>query len=271
MPGEVEREHTRLRLIALVHHPLAAETGIDRDTAAELESSERRALAAVRLVVVTSSATADTLAGYGVGRGRIAVVEPGTDRAALARGSKEERAPSAVRRGAYSTQGSSDAGSRARHDCRWPLAPDLRRQRAPRSAHSRQLRARLRADGLEDRVLLAGEVDESTLAACYDGADAFVLPTFYEGYGMAVAEALAHGLPVVSSATGAIPELLADGAGLLVPPGDPEALAAALLQVLDPAARAQLAEGARQRTQPAANLGGRDRRDGERLETGAPE
>jgi len=108
-----------------------------------------------------------------------------------------------------------------------------------------ELRTRLRADGLEDRVRLAGEVDESTLAACYDGADAFVLPTFYEGYGMAVAEALAHGLPVVGSATGAIPELLAQGAGLLVPPGDPEALAAALLQVLDPAARAQLAEGAR--------------------------
>ena len=63
---------------------------------------------------------------------------------------------------------------------------------------------------------------------------------------MAVAEALAHGLPVISSATGAIPELLTDGAGLLVPPGDPEALAAALSQVLDPDARAQLAKAARQ-------------------------
>ena len=72
-----------------------------------------------------------------------------------------------------------------------------------------------------------------------------MLPTLYEGYGMAVAEALAHGLPVVGSATGAIPELLAQGAGLVVPPGDPGLLAAALLQVLDPAARAELAEGAR--------------------------
>ncbi len=129
-------------------------------------------------------------------------------------------------------------------DGRWRLTCVGSVHRDPRTVE--QLLARLRADGLEDRVLLAGEVDESTLAACYDGADVFVLPTFYEGYGMAVAEALAHGLPVVSSATGAIPELLADGAGLLVPPGDPEALAAALLQVLDPAARAQLAAGARQ-------------------------
>ena len=63
---------------------------------------------------------------------------------------------------------------------------------------------------------------------------------------MAVAEALAHGLPVISSATGAIPELLAEGAGLLVPPGDPKALAAALLQVHDADARAQLVKGARQ-------------------------
>jgi glycosyltransferase involved in cell wall biosynthesis len=246
MPGEVERENTRLRLIALVHHPLAAETGIDRDTAAELESSERRALAAVGRVVVTSSATGATLAGYGVSRDRIAVVEPGTDRAAQARGSKDGLVhllcvAALIPRKGHQTL----ARALARiADGPWRLTCVGSVQRDPRTVD--QLRARLRADGLEDRVLLAGEVDESTLAACYDGADVFVLPTFYEGYGMAVAEALAHGLPVISSATGAIPELLSDGAGLLVPPGDPEALAAALLQVLDPDARAQLAQGARQ-------------------------
>ena len=245
LPGEVEREQARLRLIALVHHPLAAETGIDRETGAELESSERRALAAVRLVVVTSGATADTLAGYGVGRGRIAIVEPGTDRAALARGSKEERVhllcvAALIPRKGHQTLARALA---MMADGRWRLTCVGSLHRDPSTVD--ELRALLRADGLEDRVRLAGEVDESTLATYYDGADAFVLPTFYEGYGMAVAEALAHGLPVVGSATGAIPELLAQGAGLLVPPGDPEALAAALLQVLDPAARAQLAEGAR--------------------------
>jgi len=245
LPAEVEREQTRLRLIALVHHPLAAETGIDRDTVAELESSERRALAAVRLVVVTSSATADTLAGYGVGRGRIAVVEPGTDPGTLARGSQEERVhllcvAALIPRKGHQTLARALAMIA---DGRWRLTCVGSVHRDPRTVD--ELQARLRADGLEDRVLLAGEVDESTLAACYDGADAFVMPTLYEGYGIAVAEALAHGLPVVGSATGAIPELLAQGAGLLVPPGDPEALATALLQVLDPAARAQLAEGAR--------------------------
>ena len=246
MPDEVEREHTRLRLIALVHHPLAAETGIDRDTAVELESSERRALAAVRLVVVTSSATAAALARYGVGRDRIAVVEPGTDRAAQARGSKDGLlhllcVAALIPRKGHQTLARALAMIA---DGRWRLTCVGSVHRDPRTVE--QLLARLRADGLEDRVRLAGEVDESTLAACYDGADVFVLPTFYEGYGMAVAEALAYGLPVISSATGAIPELLADGAGLLVPSGDPKALAAALLQVHDPDARAQLAKGARQ-------------------------
>jgi len=246
MPGEVERERTRLRLIALVHHPLAAETGIDRDTAAELESSERRALAAVGLVVVTSSATGATLARYGVGRDRIAVVEPGTDRAAQARGSKDGLlhllcVAALIPRKGHQTLARALAKI---GDGRWRLTCVGSVQRDPRTVE--QLLARLRADGLEDRVLLTGEVDESTLANCYDRADVFVLPTFYEGYGMAVAEALAHGLPVISSATGAIPELLTDGAGLLVPPGDPDALAAALLQVLDPDARAQLAKGALQ-------------------------
>src|SRR6185436_2865389 len=157
LPGEVEREQARLRLIALVHHPLAAETGIDRDTVAELESSERRALAAVRLVVVTSGATADTLAGYGVGRDRIAVVEPGTDRAALARGSKEERVhllcvAALIPRKGHQTLARALAMIA---DGRWRLTCVGSVHRDPRTVE--ELRARLRADGLEDRVLLAGE------------------------------------------------------------------------------------------------------------------
>ena len=87
LPEQVEREGGRLAIVALVHHPLAAETGIDAALAAALEISERRALAAARSVVVTSRATAARLADYGVGADRIAVVEPGTDPAPLARGS----------------------------------------------------------------------------------------------------------------------------------------------------------------------------------------
>ena len=57
------------------------------------------------------------------------------------------------------------------------------------------------------------------VAEFYDRSDVLVLPTFYEGYGMAVAEALARGIPVVSTRTGAIPDLVGTEAGVLVPPG----------------------------------------------------
>jgi len=86
MPVEVEREQARLRLIAIVHHPLALETGIDPQLAAALDASERRALAAMRRVVVTSRATGRAVAGYGVDVDRIAVVEPGTDWVPLSHG-----------------------------------------------------------------------------------------------------------------------------------------------------------------------------------------
>ena len=98
---------------------------------------------------------------------------------------------------------------------------------------------------MADRVTLRGELDDTELAAAYDRADLFVLATLRETYGMAVAEALAHGLPVVSTTTGAIPDLVGDRAGILVPPGDETALAAALARVMgDAGLRDRLAEGA---------------------------
>ncbi len=91
-----------------------------------------------------------------------------------------------------------------------------------------------------------GDLDAEALAVCYDGADVFVLATLQETYGMAVSEALARGLPVVTTTTGAIPRLVGPDAGLLVPPGDVEALADALSRVIgDAGLRARLAAGAR--------------------------
>ena len=95
-----------------------------------------------------------------------------------------------------------------------------------------RLRARLCEDGLTQQVALVGERDAAGLNAIYDTADLFVLATLHETYGMAVAEALARGLPVVSTTTGAIADLVGDDAGLLVPPGDEPALAAALSQAI---------------------------------------
>src|SRR5207344_1674057 len=103
-----------------------------------------------------------------------------------------------------------------------------------------------RRAGLETRVSFAGERGRAALDVLYDAADVFVLSTWYEGYGMAVAEALARGLPVVSTATGAIGDLVGADAGLLVPAGDVAALTDALSSIVgDAGLRARLAAGAR--------------------------
>jgi glycosyltransferase involved in cell wall biosynthesis len=254
MPLALEREGPRLRLVALVHHPLAAESGLDRQTAARLEAGERRALTMARSVVVTSHATAAALLAYGVTRDRVHVVEPGTDRAPLAKGSGTAIVQllcvaTLVPRKGHETLFRALAALAERN---WRLTCIGSLERDPTTVE--RLRALLRTERLEDRVVLAGEMDRAALSAQYTGADVFVLPTLHEGYGMVVAEALARGLPVISTATGAIGELLtfegdvrpARRAGLLVPPGDVAALTSALAAVIrDADLRARLAEGAR--------------------------
>jgi glycosyltransferase involved in cell wall biosynthesis len=108
------------------------------------------------------------------------------------------------------------------------------------------LRAQIAAAGLEQRIRITGELDAAGLAGQLAAADLFVLATRFEGYGMAVAQALAYGLPVVSTRTGAIAELVSPQTGLLVEPDDGAALRDALQRVLiDPGLHRSLASHAR--------------------------
>ncbi len=246
MPELAASAAARLRLAALVHHPLAAETGLDAARAAALARAERRALGAVRAVIVTSPATAAALAGYGVAAERIAVVEPGTDPAPLARGAGTAALELLCVATLVPRKGHSvlfDALARlARYDWHLTCVGSL-----ARSAETvARLRRQLDELALTDRVTLAGECDRATLAGRYDRADVFALATFHEGYGMALAEALARGLPVVSTSAEAVPGTVPADAGVLVAPGDVGALTDALSRVLtDAAFRARLAAGAR--------------------------
>ncbi len=254
LPDEAEREALRLRIIALVHHPLAAETGVDPVLAVALEVSERRALAASRSVVVTSRATAARLAEYGVTADRITVVEPGTDRAPIARGSRLNSQVSSLS-GDVALLCVATLTPRKGHELlvralaavrhrNWRLICAGSLDRDPLTVA--RVRDLVRAEGVEDRIVLAGDMEAAMLATHYDRADLFVLPTLYEGYGMVVAEALARGLPIVSTATGAIADLVGADAGIVVPPGDLAAFTDALSRVLgDAELRAQLSAGAR--------------------------
>ncbi len=108
----------------------------------------------------------------------------------------------------------------------------------------------------EPGVSVLGRVnDRERLAALYGQASVFCLPSFFDPYPLVLMEAMAYGLPCVSTTVGAIAEEVAhDESGLLVPPGDSAALAAALLRILrDPAYGARLGRAGRQRVEQQLN------------------
>lgn len=246
MPDLAIAEAGRLRLVALLHHPLAEETGLRAEQRARLFATERRALTAARRVITTSQTTASALATYDVPESRIGVVEPGTDPAPLAAGSAGGPpvllcVAALVPRKGHDVLIDALAGLA---ELPWRLVCAGSADRDPATAAV--LRHRIAAAGLSERVDLVGEVAGAQLDALYHGADLFVLASHHEGYGMALAEALARGLPIVTTTAGAIPGTVPAAAGLLVPPGDPLALRAALRSILtDPALRHRLAAGAR--------------------------
>ena len=230
--------------VAMVHHPLALETGLDPDRRDRLYRIERANLAHVDHVLVTSPSTAAVLTGtYGVAPGRITIARPGTDRP------HRPRAPVAppliLSVGIQHPRKGHDVLLRALarlRDLDWtaviagkPYDED----------HAAEL-ARLHHDlGLGARVRLAGFLPDAELAGLYAAASVFALATRFEGYGLVFDEALAHGLPIVSCRTGAVPDTVPEAAGRLVPPDDPEALADALAALLrDKASYGSCAEAA---------------------------
>lgn len=88
--------------------------------------------------------------------------------------------------------------------------------------------------GIGERVHFTGTVSPEAFARLYAEAEAAVVPSLYEGFGLPAGEAMACGVPVISTTAGALPEVVGD-AGLLVPPNDPHALAAAIARLGDDA------------------------------------
>jgi glycosyltransferase involved in cell wall biosynthesis len=115
--------------------------------------------------------------------------------------------------------------------------------------YTARVRARLARPDLAERVVVHGPVPLDTVAALYAAADAFVLPSVREPYGTVYGEAMAAGLPVLGWRAGNLPHLAEDGReGLLAPPGDIRALAAALARLADDEPlRRRLGAAARQR------------------------
>lgn len=257
LPDLARAEAERLRLVALVHHPLAMETGLPPATASRFAAEERAALSRVRAVIVTSHSTAATLvADYGAASERITVAPPGLeprpDRTPrlgppliLSLGHITPRKAHHILVEALSRTADLD------FDC--IIVGDTTRDPSTAAA----LAARIADCGLAGRVTLAGAVSDAESARLHAQAEIFALASLHEGYGMALADAMAWGLPIVATTGGAIPEVVPPDAGLLVPPGDVGALAGALRSLLtDPARRTALAAAGRT---AAARIGGWDR------------
>jgi glycosyltransferase involved in cell wall biosynthesis len=241
------------RLIALVHHPLALETGLSADECAHLRASEQAALACAHHVIASSETTKRILAAdFDVASEHLSVVEPGTDKPITHRRARETvvallSVGAVVPRKGYDVLVAALAKIQ-RLPWRLVIVGDCTRSVAAVS----QLRAEIGRHRLEERIILRGVVSADELTSLYTGSDLFVLPSRFEGYGMAFTEAIAHGLPVVATRAGALSESVPLNAGVLVPVDDADALARALRKLIEqPQERERFAAAARAATFPS--------------------
>jgi len=112
-----------------------------------------------------------------------------------------------------------------------------------------ELRGMVAEAGLQQRVEVLGAVSDERRQELLEGALAVVMPSRFEGFGLVAVEAMAAGAPVISSDAGSLPEVMDRGrAGVMLPAGDPVALAEAMQRVVsDPGHRQRLSDAARRR------------------------
>ena len=228
-------------LIALCHHPLAYETGLDESRRNELHISEKAALAHARSVIVTSDATAGLLArDFGVAERNIVIALPGTRKMQRARGGGD--IPHLVAIGSVSRRKNYDGLLEALQqiaDLSWRLTIA---GRVEDKGLMGSLVERTSANDWSDRIQFTGALPDDAVETLLMGADLFVMPSHYEGYGMALMEAVASGLPCVT--TDAVPSArqVPTGGIAIVPSGDQAAFGAALRELLiDADARKKMA------------------------------
>ena len=251
VPEVLEPHAGRLRLVVLVHMAFGDASADDPPNGAR--GRERRVLQAATAVVTTSAWLRRRLLElYDLPGDRVHVATPGVAAAEPAPGSDAGGALLCVaavipRKGHWELLQALATVA----DLPWHCLCVGTVDRDP--AFVGALRRFSRAAGLDGRVQFGGPRTGVALDACYAAADVLVQPSRAETYGMVVTEALARGLPVVTTDVGGLPEALGgevDGAlpGLLVPPVDHVALAAALRSWLtDCELRARLRHAARRR------------------------
>jgi glycosyltransferase involved in cell wall biosynthesis len=257
-----------LPLVATVHHPITVDRAVDLAQATTWQRRlnvrrwygfvrmQRRVLRRVpRILTVSESSARDLCRQMGARRDQVAVVPVGADTAVFRPLPSVARVP-----GRLVTTASADMPLKGLV----PLLEALAKVRTEREDAHLVIVGRSRTDGtgsvdatverlgLEDAVTVAGVVPPERLVELYAEAEVAVVPSLYEGFSLPAVEAMACGVPLVTTTGGALPEVVGrDGqAALTVPPGDPGALAAAILTALDDSSlRARLGAAGRVRVE----------------------
>jgi glycosyltransferase involved in cell wall biosynthesis len=250
-------------LVATLHHPITVDRALDLSHAATwgrrvslrrwygfLGMQMKVARYVPRIVTVSESSKRDIVAQMGVRPAQLAVVPVGVDHTRFRPLPSRPRVP-----GRIMTTASADVPMKGLV----PLLEALAKVRTERPADLVVIgkpRAESRVEETIERLGLAGAVtfvsgvSDERIVELYAEASVAVVPSLYEGFSLPAIEAMACGVPLVATTGGALPEVVGtDGiTGLLVPPGDPGALAAALGRVLDdPALAVRLSLAGRQR------------------------
>jgi glycosyltransferase involved in cell wall biosynthesis len=219
-------------LVALCHHPLAFETGLTTDRIDYLHRTEREALSRAVATIATSRSTAALLVReFNVAPEELTVAEPGTEPAARTKGNASP--PRILSVGAVTRRKGHDtlaiALSKIRDlDWEWRVAGSADRDAVAMETLTREIEN----GKIKGRTALLGPLDDDGLEKEYSSASLFVLPSHFEGYGMAFTEALARGLPVVAGSGGALVETVPKDAGVFVTPGNAGELALTLRRLL---------------------------------------
>ncbi len=224
----------RSPIAALVHHPLGLEEGLTSAEKTRLLSLEGQALALARAIIVPSRGTAHELNRlFAIPAAKLTIAEPGILRGERAMGSPQGEPLHIVcvgsltpRKGFAVLIDALNALSGFSWRATIAGSPDL----SPETAA--EVKRKIAAYGLAERVRLVGQLDERAVSALYSSGDIFALASYYEGYGMAFAEAMAHGLPIVASGDGAVANTVPSQAGIVCAPGDANAIANALRALL---------------------------------------